>query len=129
VASETDRQTLTLRPAFTILELVLALTVMAAVAALAWPMMIRFSGEQTLRNNVEAVRSRLARTRLTAIEAGLVYQFRYEPHGRKCLVLPFERPLEQGDAVSTTGPTPAYPVYELELEDGLQFLQSPPGPC
>lgn len=128
VASEIDRRTLTLRPAFTILELVLALTVIAAVAALAWPVMIRFSGEQTLRNNVEAVRSRLARTRLTAIEAGLVYQFRYEPNGRKCLVLPFERPLEQGDAAATNSTTPAFPAYELEIEEGLQFLHAPPGP-
>jgi prepilin-type N-terminal cleavage/methylation domain-containing protein len=128
VASESDRPTLTLRPAFTILELVLALAVIAAVAAIAWPMMIRFSGEQTLRQNVEAVRARLARTRLTAIEAGLVYQFRYEPNGRRCLVLPFERPLAQGDAASSPATTSTYPAYELQLEDGLQFLQAPPGP-
>ena len=128
-AADPDRPTLALRPAFTILELVLALAVIAAVSAIAWPLMIRYSGEQTLKQNVEAVRARLARTRLTAIEAGLVYQFRYEPNGRKCLVLPFERPLEQGEAAtSTTAATSTYPAYQLELEDGLQFLQSPPGP-
>jgi type II secretory pathway pseudopilin PulG len=127
-APDLDRRTLRSRAAFTILELVLALTVIAAVAAMAWPVMIRFSGEHALKENVEAVRARLARTRLTAIEAGLVYQFRYEPNGRRCLVLPHERPLEQGGAASTTTAAPQSPAYELELAEGLQFLQAPPGP-
>jgi len=91
--------------------------------------MIRFSGEQLLKENVEAVRSRLARTRLSAIEAGLVYQFRYEPNGRRCLALPYERPLEGGDASATAPGAVQYPAYVLELEDGLQFRTSPPGPA
>jgi hypothetical protein len=92
--------------------------------------MIRFSGEQALKENVEAVRARLARTRLHAMGAGLAYQFRYEPHGRQCLVLPAERPLDINSASQTpTTSTSQYPAQVLELAEGLQFLSSPPGPA
>lgn len=116
------------RAAFTLLELVLALAVIAAVIGLAFPVLLRFSGEQALRQNVETVRARLARTRLSAMNSGLSYQFRYEPNGRRCLVLPSERPLESGAETADRGATAPTPALELELGDGLQFRSSPPGP-
>ena len=118
-------------PAFTILELVLALAVIATVAGLAWPFMIRFSGEQALKENSESVRARLARTRLSSMGSGLTYQFRYEPHGRQCIVLPAERPLDSPGQASgtTTDGVISYPAQVLELAEGMQFLSSPPGPA
>ncbi|MBL8850226.1 MAG: hypothetical protein JNG89_11105 [Planctomycetaceae bacterium] len=117
-------------PAFTILELVLALAVIATVIGLAWPYMLRFSGEQALKENVEAVRSRLARTRLSSMGSGLAYQFRYEPYGRQCIVLPAERPLDvSGSTTPAAGAVVQYPAQILELAEGMQFLSSPPGPA
>lgn len=134
-----ERRSLALRAAFTILELVLALAVIAAVMGLAWPVMLRFSAEHALKDGVEQVRSRLARTRLLTIESGLTHQFRYEPGGRRCLVMPFERPLgtpaggtSSANATTTaagsTGTSPQPRALVLELTEGLRFLSSPPGP-
>lgn len=118
------------RSAFTLLELVLALAVIAAVLGLAWPVLMRFSAEQALKENVEAVRARLARTRLSAMNSGLSYQFRFEPNGRRCLVLPNERPSGSGDATGTasTGES-EHPAELIELTEGLRFLTAPPGPA
>lgn len=128
----------TVRAAFTLLELVLALAVIAALVGLAWPVMIRFAGEQSLKRDVDAVRARLARTRLTAMESGLTFQFRYEPDGRRCLVLPAQRPLDdpQETAGRSASPlsqpaahTPAPRALLLELDEGHRFLSAPPGPA
>lgn len=126
----TGRGRIHLRGAFTLLELVLALAVMAAILGLAFPVLMRFSAEHTLKENVEAVRARLARTRLSAMNSGLTWQFRYEPNGRRCLVLPQQRPLsspDSGDA-AVDGNTEAIAEL-LELAEGLRFLPSPPGPA
>lgn len=114
--------------AFTLLELVLALAVIAAVIGLAFPVLLRFSGEQALRENVEMVRARLARTRLSAMNSGLSHQFRFEPNGRRCLVLPSERPLDSGPETTADTAATQAPALTLELAEGLQFRSSPPGP-
>lgn len=137
-ATPTDGRTLAVRAAFTILELVLALAVIAVVMGLAWPVMLRFSAEHALKDNVEQVRARLARTRMATIGSGLTYQFRYEPGGRRCLTMPFERALGAAGGTNTTGSTTAptgssgaavqNQALVLELTEGLRFLSSPPGP-
>jgi prepilin-type N-terminal cleavage/methylation domain-containing protein len=118
-----------LRAGFTLLELVIALAVIAVLAGLAWPYLLRFSAEQTLRENVEAVRARLALTRYSAMDSGLAWQFRYEPQGRRCLVLPQDRPLgaNPGSGSTATG-TVEFPAELLELAEGLRFLPNAPGP-
>jgi hypothetical protein len=64
------------------------------------------------------------------MDAGLAYQFRYEPNGRRCLVLPSERPLDTADTTtSAAGSQVQYPALSLELTEGLRFLSSPPGPA
>ncbi|MFO1094697.1 MAG: hypothetical protein U0992_15535 [Planctomycetaceae bacterium] len=138
-ATRRDGRPLPLRAAFTILELVLALAVIAVVMGLAWPVMLRFSAEHALKENVEQVRSRLARTRLLTIGAGLTYQFRYEPGGRRCLTMPLERPLGASGGSNATGSAGAVTgssgsatqtqALVLELAEGLRFLSSPPGPA
>jgi Tfp pilus assembly protein FimT len=136
-ATNAEVRTPPVRRAFTILELVLALAVIAALIGLAWPVMIRFAGEQAIMEGVETVRSRLARTRLLAIGSGLTHQFRYAPNKRLCLVLPAERPLGSGTANTnrTSGQAASAPAAAtstaqvLELSEGLRFLAAPPGPA
>lgn len=80
------------RRGFTLLELLLVLAVMAVIAGLSWPRMMRYMNENSLKENVEVVRRELAATRIRAIESGLSYQFRYEPAKQTFVILPFDRP-------------------------------------
>lgn len=77
---------------FTILELVLVLSVLVVLAALGWPSFVRYMAETRLRDSVKELRKIAASTRALAIESGLVYQFRYEPGGRRYIVVPLEKP-------------------------------------
>lgn len=96
------------RSGFTLLELLLVLAVMATLAALSWPRMMRFIEENALKQNVETVRRELAATRILAIESGLTYQFRFEPNAQAFVILPFDRPeIVATDSRSTTPATPA----------------------
>jgi prepilin-type N-terminal cleavage/methylation domain-containing protein len=102
--SESSRRDL--RGGFTLLELVVVLVVLVAVASLTWPQLMRFSREHQLREWAAEVRADMQGARIKAIENGLVYQFRYEPGGRFFAVLPYDRP-DSGNATadSTVGKT------------------------
>ena len=79
---------------FTMIELLLVLGVVAVIIAVAWPNVLRLSGQQRLIDSSDKVRSLAASARVHAIDSGLVYQFRYEPGGRHFVVIPFEREFE-----------------------------------
>ena len=117
---------------FTLLELTLALAVLAVVIGLTWPALLRFVGEQDLKEDVAEVRARLASVRMSAIEEGIAYQFRFEAQGRRCLILPYERPLGSGasstasSAVSQIPASQAVQVFELGTDH--LFLPEPRGP-
>lgn len=82
------------RGGYTLMELLLVLTVVAVIVAVAWPNVMRLSGRQKLTEAAERVRAVAASARVHAIESGLVYQFRYEPGGTHFLTVPFEREFE-----------------------------------
>ena len=75
---------------YTLMELLLAMGVLIAVAGIAWPVMLGQFNRYLLRNEVEKVRAKLAGTRIRAIDSGLIYQFLYEPGGRNFIIVPFE---------------------------------------
>ncbi len=118
------------RQAFTLLELTLALAVLAVVIGLTWPALLRFVAEQDLKEDVAKVRAQLSATRMLAIEEGITYQFRFEPQKQRFIVLPYERPLGQQAANPATGAavSPAQSVQVFELGEDLRFLSEPPGP-
>ncbi|MEZ6057857.1 MAG: prepilin-type N-terminal cleavage/methylation domain-containing protein [Planctomycetaceae bacterium] len=80
------------RRAFTLLELVVVLAIIVVLAGLTWPSMLRYIREQEIREQAHAVRMALAGSRVKAIDTGLTYQFRYEPGGRRYIVLPYDLP-------------------------------------
>ena len=82
----------------TLLEVLLALGVLAILTALAWPSVMRLQGEQKILDSAEKVRALVATARVHAIESGLAYQFRYETNGSHFLVLPFEQEFEGVDS-------------------------------
>ena len=76
--------------AFTILELMLVLAVIVALAGLSWPRLSSVLQRESVMGNVEQVRQVLDHARVQAVEDQLTYQFRYEPNGRKYLLMPNE---------------------------------------
>lgn len=119
------------RQAFTLLELTLALAVLAVVIGLTWPALLRFVAEQDLKEDVAKVRAQLSATRMLAIEEGITYQFRFEPQKQRFIVLPYERPLGQQAANAAAGAaaaSPAQSVQVFQLGEDLRFLSEPPGP-
>lgn len=79
------------RTAFTLLELLLALVVLTAAMAVVWPSVERLYHQQALKQAAEHVRAKLTGARIRALDFGVRYQFRYEPRGRRFLVIPYQR--------------------------------------
>jgi prepilin-type N-terminal cleavage/methylation domain-containing protein len=108
---------------YTLLEMALALAVVAVLFSISWPVMRRVHADSRLKGAVEEVRGKLAGTRIRAIDSGLVYQFRFEPAGRRFLVAPFEQDTrtigQQGGNSATVG----QPLQKFsgELPESMSF--------
>lgn len=83
------------RGGFTLLEMVLALAVLAAVAAITWPAVQRVYADHAVKQAAERIRVELATARVKAIDSGLAYQFRYEPGGRRFVLMPYEQEMSE----------------------------------
>jgi prepilin-type N-terminal cleavage/methylation domain-containing protein len=88
---------------YTLVELLLAMAVLVAIAGIAWPVMQGQFQRYLLKNEVETVRAKLASTRIRAIDSGLIYQFLYEPGGRHFIVVPFEGVETEAEQVDAGG--------------------------
>ena len=67
------------RVAFTMIELLIVLGLLAALVAFSWPAIGGMQAKGQLRIAAKQVRAMLAQARLEALESGTVRQFRYEP--------------------------------------------------
>ncbi|HEX6985550.1 MAG TPA: prepilin-type N-terminal cleavage/methylation domain-containing protein, partial [Planctomycetaceae bacterium] len=114
------------RRGYTFVEVLLVLAILAVMAGIAWPAVVRFSGERAIKDAAERVRSELDRTRFRAIDAGLSYQFRYEPNGRRFIAVPAERDVTTSANVNTLQPGATLPALSGQIAEGLTF-QPPPG--
>lgn len=76
---------------FTLFELLLVLAIMTLVIGFTWPSLDRLFAHHQLRQSVDLLSARLAFGRVCALETGLAYQFRYEPGGRRFLLVPFDK--------------------------------------
>lgn len=113
------------RAAFTMIEVLLVLGVIVVIIAVAWPNVIRLTQQQRLIEAGDTVRSLAASARAHAIDSGLVYQFRYEPGGRRFVVLPFEREFESvnsnSSGVGTIGGLGRFSKASGQLPEGVSF--------
>ncbi|WP_417847405.1 pilus assembly FimT family protein [Thalassoglobus sp.] len=90
------------RSAFTVLELILVLAVIVAIAGISWPRMSGFLKRESVMGNVEQVRQVLDHARVQAVEDGITYQFRFEPNGRKYVLLPYDLQVHADEQASAS---------------------------
>lgn len=106
---------------FTLIELLLVLALLAVLAAVAWPSVLRVYSDFELKQAASDVRTKLAATRIRAIDNGVPYQFLYEPEGRRFLIAPQELPpINQTGANTLVQTTPPFKALG-ELPNGLRF--------
>jgi hypothetical protein len=101
------------------IEILLVLAVIAVVIAVTYPLLSGSFERSQMSQTVNEVREKLAATGIYAKDNGLTYQFRFEPGGRRYLVVPGEL---DPDAVG--GKTPLsdrYPMHSGQLPEGYHF--------
>lgn len=117
---------------FTLLEIVLVLSVIVVIISMTWPSLMRYAAQEQLRDAAISVRHELAGCRIHAVENGLVYQFRYEPGGRYYAALPYDRPdtgNSKTDVSNSRVKTSNGPAVTLhKLPETLQFQVKPSQP-
>ncbi len=79
-----------LRRAVTLIEVLLVLSILVSLAALSYPSVDRMLDQLAMDEAVSPVRNHLAGTRIRALDAGLTWQFRIEPGGRRYVAVPYE---------------------------------------
>jgi len=113
------------RRGFTLMELLLVLAVLLLLAGIAAPALITAYDKHLFRQDVEEVRTRLARTRLHAVDTGVLYQFRFEPGGRRYLVVPLEIDSDAAPNATGTSNTSSlstrYPMHAGLLREAMSF--------
>ncbi|MCA9056107.1 MAG: prepilin-type N-terminal cleavage/methylation domain-containing protein [Planctomycetaceae bacterium] len=117
------------RAGFTLLEIVIVLTIILILASLSWPPLLRYIRERTIREQAHTVRLELNNARIKAIDQGMSYQFRFEPGGRKYVILPIDPPSTGADASvgagttgMSTGSAPAVaPVVSGQIAEPCEF--------
>lgn len=109
------------RRGYTFVEILLVLTLLAVIAGLAWPSVLRFRNEQAIKDAAERVRSELDRTRFRAIDSGIAYQFRYETGGRRFVAIPAEREALESPSATAIAQPAKLNAYAGEISEGLTF--------
>jgi len=113
------------RGAFTLLEMMLVLVVLVTMAGLAWPSLSRLYADRRLQEAAELVRVKLTAARVHALDSGVTYQFRFEPGGRRFLVVADEDDSELIAAVDRGGQTEGQRavlwVAAAQLDEGFAF--------
>jgi type II secretory pathway pseudopilin PulG len=92
--------------AFTLLEIMLVLTLLVAIAAMAWPALLGPLASQRLRTAADQVRAAWVSARADAIDSGEIRVFRYQPDSGTYLVVPWEG-LDPASESGTSAVAPA----------------------
>ena len=113
------------RNGYTLLEMLLVLVVLVAVAGIAWPRLERFYADRELKQSAQELRIKLTGMRFHAIDAAVIYQFRYEPGGRRFLMIPYELDGSQTEPAAASNVAGSYgssPWNDVgELPEDIQF--------
>jgi prepilin-type N-terminal cleavage/methylation domain-containing protein len=113
------------RPAFSLLEMLVVLSLLGVMLSMTWPSMRRTLGKSQLREAAKQVRTQLATARLSAMESGQPHQFRYQPGTGRFVITPLDAPLdapfdpdEETPATSSRSSAVSGIRHSEELQDG-----------
>ena len=98
------------RSGYTLFEMLLVLSLIVLLLGVAYPTMARLRLEQNLKQAAEQVRLQMMAARLNAMSAGFDYQFRYEPAGKRYLVVPADYQEVQREATPPANVGSASPI-------------------
>jgi len=107
---------------FTLLEVVIVMTVLVTLLALAAPAMRRALAKNRLGAAAGELRTVLAKTRLTAIESGVVQTFCYQPGTNKFVVVSHVSPAAERGPESSPEPQTLEEAAAQELAADIVFL-------
>ncbi|MCH8828797.1 MAG: prepilin-type N-terminal cleavage/methylation domain-containing protein [Planctomycetes bacterium] len=111
---------------FTLLEILLVLSILVIITSIAWPMLQNVYRERRLKQVVTEVSEELARTRNHAADTGLMYLFCFEKNGRRYIIIPAERDSDDVDAVGDDDAKKVYrPRFSRTLPKGFEFDVEP----
>jgi len=79
-----------LRRAVTLMELLLTLSILVAMAAIVWPSMSGSFANRRLQLAAEQLRSHIGQARLRAIQSGSIIVLRYKPQAAEYVIEPFQ---------------------------------------
>ena len=105
-------------------EMLLVLAILGAMAAITFPNLQRVWADHKIKEAGELVRSQLAGTRNRAIDAMLIYEFRYELGGNRFLIIPHEADqTATQNSESQRQQTAGDPLFRAagEMRPGVQF--------
>ena len=108
---------------YTLLELLLVVAILVCVASAVAPTVVARMAEYRLKQGAESVRSAISATRIHAIDLSSVYQFRFEPGGRRYLAVPTDTDAiaMSQTAGATPGGMPRGSVESGQLPEDLSF--------
>jgi prepilin-type N-terminal cleavage/methylation domain-containing protein len=108
------------RDAFTLLEILVVLSVLAVLIGITWPALRGYIAEQEIEENRLQVWQDMSKARIWAIDSGQAYQVRYEPYGHNYIILPFEQP----PAAAAETATQETPILTGEMSEHCTFASS-----
>ena len=120
VVFASSRAPLPPRPALTLVEVILVLSLLVIIGAVSAPLLSGSMSRARLQHSGELVRAAWAKSRLAAVRSGDTYVFRYEPQGSRYQI-------DRLSSLTAPGSTTAVaPLIEQadEIEDVDIFRQS-----
>jgi len=106
----------------TLQEMLVVLAILVSLVGSGWPAISGGLGKSQLRSGAKQLRTELAKARLTAIEQGVPYQFRYQAGTGRFEIAPVSA--HNGDVDSHAAQAAVaeeLPISELELPEGVVF--------
>jgi prepilin-type N-terminal cleavage/methylation domain-containing protein len=100
---------------FTLFEILIVLSILVMLISLTWPSLLRYVRERGLREQAHAVRVELNNARMKAVDGGITYQFRFEPGGRRYIVLPDQPPAAEPSASGAQSSIVASPAQAITV--------------
>jgi len=89
------------RRGFTLMEVMLVMAILIAVAAVAWPQIVRAYDSVRLRKVADQVQEALSRARVQAMSSGMPQVFRFEPSSPRYTIEAYQDDTASGDSSQT----------------------------